>query len=178
MQYSIQPVTIADEPFLWEMLFEAAHLRDEGETNIQAAKDHPLLARYVEGWGREGDLGFVAIASETNPNLSQKVGAVWIRLWPGTEKGFGWIAEEVPELAIAVLPEHRNRSIGNRLMAHLLEAAKSIYPAISLSVRESNPALRLYQRWGFRAIVGSEVVNRTGGISFNMKVELPPTKPD
>lgn len=154
------------------MLFEAAHLRDEGETNIQAAKDHPLLARYVEGWGREGDLGFVAIATAT----SQKVGAVWIRLWPEPEKGFAWVADDVPELAIAVLPEHRNRGIGNRLMAHLLEATKPMYPAISLSVRDNNPALRLYQRWGFRAIAGSEVINRTGGISFTMTLDLPRIK--
>ncbi|HEY9750759.1 MAG TPA: GNAT family N-acetyltransferase [Allocoleopsis sp.] len=172
MQYSIQPLTIADEPFLWEMLFEAAHLRDEGETNIQAAKDHPLLARYVEGWGREGDLGFVAIATA----MSQKVGAVWIRLWPETEKGFAWVADDLPELAIAVLPEHRNQGIGNQLMAHLLEAAKPLYPAISLSVRDNNPALRLYQRWGFRAIAGREVVNRTGGISFTMTIDLPHLK--
>jgi ribosomal protein S18 acetylase RimI-like enzyme len=168
MHYLIQPLTITDEPFLWEMLFEAAHLRDEGETNIDAAKNHPLLRRYVEGWGREGDLGFVAIASATNPT----VGAAWLRLWTGPEKGFGWVADEVPELAIAVLPEHQNRGIGNQLMAHLLKAAKPVYPAISLSVRDNNPALQLYQRWGFRAIAGSEVVNRTGGISFSMKLDL------
>lgn len=177
MHYSIQPLTIADESFLWEMLFEAAHLRDEGETDIQAAKDHPLLARYVEGWGREGDLGFVAIAPDTNRKMGQKVGAVWIRLWSGAEKGFGYVADEVPELAIAVLPEHQNRGIGHQLIAHLVEAAKPIYPAIALSVRDNNPALRLYQRWGFRAIAGSEVVNRTGGISFTMTLELPRIKP-
>ncbi|MBW4486827.1 MAG: GNAT family N-acetyltransferase [Trichocoleus desertorum ATA4-8-CV12] len=173
MHYLIQPLTIADEPFLWEMLFEAAHLRDEGETDIGAAKKHPLLRRYVEGWGREGDLGFVAIASATNQTVGQKVGAVWIRLWTGAEKGFGWVADDVPELAIAVLPEHCNRGIGNQLIAHLLEAAKPVYRAISLSVRDNNPALRLYERWGFRAIAGSEVVNRTGGISFTMTLDLP-----
>nr|WP_290222214.1 N-acetyltransferase [Trichocoleus desertorum] len=172
MQYSIQPLTIADEPFLWEMLSEAAHLRDEGETNIDAAKNHPLLRRYVEGWGRIRDLGFVAIASATNQTVGEKVGAVWIRLWIGAEKGFGWVADDVPELAIAVLPEHQNRGIGNQLMAHLLETAKPVYPAISLSVRDNNPALRLYERWGFQAIAGSEVVNRTGGISFSMKLDL------
>ncbi|MBD2124113.1 N-acetyltransferase [Trichocoleus sp. FACHB-262] len=168
MHYLVQPLTITDEPFLWKMLFEAAHLRNEGETNIQAAMNNPLLARYVEGWGREGDLGFVAIASGTN----QKVGAVWVRLWTGAEKGFAYVADDVPELAIAVLPDYCNQGIGTQLIAHLLEAAKPIYPAISLSVRDSNPALRLYERMGFRAIAGSEVRNRTGGISFTMKIAL------
>ncbi|MBD1861620.1 MULTISPECIES: GNAT family N-acetyltransferase [Trichocoleus] len=168
LNYLIQPLTIADQPFLWEMLFEAAHLRDEGETSIQAAMHHPLLARYVEGWGREGDLGFVAIASGTN----QKVGAVWVRLWPGTEKGFAYVSDDVPELAIAVLPDYCNQGIGTQLIAHLLEAAKPIYPAISLSVRAHNPALRLYERMGFRAIAGSEVRNRAGGISLTMKLAL------
>ena len=58
--YFIRPLAIADEPFLWEMLFEAAHLAEDGATSVDAAKNSPILARYVKGWGREGDLGVIA----------------------------------------------------------------------------------------------------------------------
>lgn len=35
-------------------------------------------------------------------------------------------------------------------------------------VRETNPALRLYERAGFRCVAGSEVRNRRGGLSVGM----------
>jgi hypothetical protein len=37
-------------------------------------------------------------------------------------------------------------------------------------VRSDNPARRLYERLGFRAIPGSAVTNRTGGISIGMQI--------
>lgn len=166
--YLLQPLTIADEPFLWEMLFEAAHLAEDGATSVDAAKNSPILSRYVKGWGREGDMGVMAIA----PQTEQKIGAAWVRLWSEDDRGFGFVQPEIPELAIAVLPEYRGQGVGTQLLKQLVSIAADVYPAISLSVRANNPALRLYERLGFRAIAGSEVVNRTGGISFNMQLDL------
>jgi ribosomal protein S18 acetylase RimI-like enzyme len=146
------------------MLFEAAHLAEEGETSVEAAMNHPLIARYVKNWGQPGDLGTIAEVDRF------PVGAAWLRLLTGDEKGFGYVDDETPELAIAVLPNFRGQGIGTALLQHLLELAKAIYPAVCLNVRESNPAVRLYERIGFQTIKGSEIVNRTGGISYDMKL--------
>ncbi|WP_243714042.1 GNAT family N-acetyltransferase [Nostoc sp. 106C] len=54
----------------------------------------------------------------------------------------------------------------------MLSAAKAYYPFVSLSIRSSNPALRLYQRLGWEVVDGSETINRVGGISFKMKFDL------
>jgi ribosomal protein S18 acetylase RimI-like enzyme len=35
-------------------------------------------------------------------------------------------------------------------------------------VRETNPAMRLYERLGFRRVPGREVRNRVGTMSFGM----------
>lgn len=166
--YLIRPLAIADEPFLWEMLFEAAHLAEDGATSVDAAKNSPILSRYVKGWGREGDLGVMAIA----PQTEQRVGAAWVRLWPEGNHGFGFVRPDIPELAIAVLPQYRGQGVGTQLIKQLISVAADVYPALSLSVRANNPAVRLYERLGFQAIAGSEVVNRTGGISFNMQLDL------
>jgi hypothetical protein len=48
MDYSIRPATKEDEPFLGKMLYEAAHMAEEGESSIQAVMKHPDLARYVK----------------------------------------------------------------------------------------------------------------------------------
>ena len=168
LHYSIGPLTQEDEPFLWQMLYEAAHMAEEGESTVQAVVNHPLIAKYVQNWGRANDLGFAAIEL----NGSQPVGAAWLRLFTEDDKGFGWVDDTTPELAIAVLPEYRNQGVGTQLLARLLSAAKVSYRSVSLSVRSSNRALSLYERSGFKIIEGSEPINRTGGTSFTMKVDL------
>ncbi|RCJ16058.1 GCN5 family acetyltransferase [Nostoc sp. ATCC 43529] len=166
--YSICPLTEKDEPFLWQMLYEAAHLETEGNLTVQDAMNHPDLAKYVKNWGNKDDNGFVAILESTN----QPVGAAWLRLLTGENKGYGYISDRIPELAIAILPEYRNQGIGTQLLKHLLAAAKTSYPSVSLSIRATNPAFALYQRLGFEVVPGSETINRVGGISLKMKIDF------
>lgn len=161
----IRPATQADEPILWEMLFEAAHMREEGHTSVQAVKERPDLALYVKGWGRVGDRGVLAI----DPAKHLPVGAAWVRLLTGEDKGYAYVDDATPELAIGVHPDYRGQRVGSAMLAHLLQMAKAHYPAICLSTRATNtPAVRLYERMGFRKVEGSDVVNWTGGVSYNM----------
>ncbi|MBD2388437.1 GNAT family N-acetyltransferase [Cylindrospermum sp. FACHB-282] len=168
MDYLIRPLTQEDEPFLWRMLYEATQMAEEGDLTIEDAMNHPDLAKYVKNWGFPTDMGFVATLLSTN----QPVGAVWLRLLTGENKGYGYVDDQTPELAIAVLPEYRNQGIGTGLITHLLAAAKALYPSISLSSRSSNPALYLYKRCGWKIIDGSDTINRVGGISLKMKLDF------
>ncbi|WP_138497929.1 GNAT family N-acetyltransferase [Nostoc sp. PA-18-2419] len=168
MNYSICSLIAKDEPFLWQMLYEAAHLEREGNLTVQDLMNHPDLAKYVKNWGHKDDSGFVAILVSSN----QPVGAAWLRLLTGENKGYGYISDRTPELAIAILPEYQNQGIGTQLLKYLLAAAKTSYPSISLSIRATNPAFALYQRLGFAVVPGSETINRVGGISLKMKIDF------
>ncbi len=160
-EFSIRLLGSQDEPILWEMLMYAAH-----ESSLRAVKANPDLIRYVENWGRIGDTG-VVIEQESVP-----IGAAWLRLWPSDEKGYGYINDNIPELAIALLPNFRGLGIGTKLLKQILTIAQDHFPAVSLSIRADNPALRLYQRIGFMPVADSEVINRTGGRSFTMTCQL------
>jgi GNAT superfamily N-acetyltransferase len=96
------------------------------------------------------------------------IGAAWLRLWLQEDKGFGYINDSIPELAMAVLPDFRGQGVGTRLLLETLDRAKELFPAVSLNVRRDSPVVRLYERVGFITVPGSQIVNRTGGISFNM----------
>jgi GNAT superfamily N-acetyltransferase len=51
---------------------------------------------------------------------------------------------------IALLPEYRNAGIGSRLIQDLTNEARSAGKAIRLHVLALSPAVRLYERLGFR----------------------------
>ncbi|MGE0685097.1 MAG: GNAT family N-acetyltransferase, partial [Candidatus Binatia bacterium] len=161
-----RPVSSADEPFLWEMLYYAAHVNEDPGGSIETAKNTPFLSKYVVDWGQPGDLGFVAEEARTH----QRLGAAWLRVFVGTEKNCQDIVDGTPELAIAVVPSGVGQGIGSQLLRHLLDVAFSVYPAVYLSVRATNPAKRLYDRLGF--IVIGELTNRVGGRSFHMKKDF------
>jgi ribosomal protein S18 acetylase RimI-like enzyme len=164
MIYTIRPIQATDEAFLWQMLFYAAHMHQEAGKTVADARQNPDLAKYVTTWGRPGDLGFVA----TENDASQQVGAAWVRLYVGADKAYSPTSDDTPELAMAVLPAYTGQGIGTRLLQKLITAARPHYPALALNVRADNPALRLYQRLGF--VVVSEMVNRVGGVSYDMRL--------
>ena len=147
MDCIIRPLVLEDETFLWEMLYQALYI-PEGQTALpREVIQLPEIARYVRGWGQEGDCGFLASDAVTG----QPVGAVWLRLLVSDNQGYGYVDDDTPELSIAVLPEYRGQGIGTELLNYLLSSVYG-HSSISLSVSEDNPALRLYKRFGFAVL--------------------------
>ncbi|HEX9923644.1 MAG TPA: GNAT family N-acetyltransferase [Anaerolineae bacterium] len=143
---TIRPLTLADEPFLWDMLYQALYVPAGQPPFPRDIMHEPDISRYAQGWGRADDQGFVAL-DEGKP-----VGAVWLRLLTRDQRGFGYVDETTPELSIALLPEYRGQGIGSKLIIHLLDQIQSRYDAVCLSVSPDNPAKRLYERLGFDVV--------------------------
>jgi len=163
MTYQIRAATERDTPFLWKMLYYAAHM-DEDNASIESAKTDPNLLDYVSDWGaRPGDLGSIAITAE-----GVAVGAAWIRRMPPANPLYEIVEPGCPELAIAIEPSHLGEGLGTRLLRHLLEAASHTHRAVVLSVRVDNPAKRLYDRCGFETV--ARIRNRVGTESYVMRI--------
>ncbi len=75
-----------------------------------------------------------------------------------------------PELAIAVHPHGQATELEQPLLTHLIEQARSQYPAIVLTVRADNPAQHLYERLGFVTI--GEIENRVKTKSLKMLLKF------
>lgn len=165
---TIRPATAADVPFLWDMLFESAFTTDEMRAVWRSNPQPPQeLVKYLDGWGRPGDAGVVAQDSD-----GTRVGAAWYRLFGAADRGDGILAQrDVPELAIAVAPEHRGRRIGEDLLTSLARRARDgEYQHLMLSVDPANVrALRLYERVGF-ALAATDDPAR--GTSLIMQLDL------
>lgn len=133
--------------FLREMLYEAIYFPSEFEKLLKSIVNEPSLSKYVDNFGRKGDLANVLV------DENKLAGAIWSRLFAENEKSYGFVDVNTPEISIAVLEPYRNKGFGNRMIQKLLRKLKSAgFEKVSLSVDKLNPAVSLYQRIGFKVI--------------------------
>lgn len=61
-------------------------------------------------------------------------------------------ADEIRLVDIALLPERRGRGLGRAVVLEVLDEARRAGKAVRIHVERFNPALRLYERLGFRVL--------------------------
>ncbi|MGH8792040.1 MAG: GNAT family N-acetyltransferase, partial [Stackebrandtia sp.] len=135
MTFTLRPADPGDAEFLAQMLTEALNWAPGRDWTRQRALSEPSTARYVEGWMRPGDLGVVACDAGT------PIGAAWLREFSAAEPGYGYVADDVPELSVGVVSGRRGSGVGRALVRRLLErAGRRGVARVSLSVERANPA--------------------------------------
>jgi GNAT superfamily N-acetyltransferase len=134
------------------MLALAADWRAESRVrSVAEVLADPSVAHYAAGWSRTGDEGIIAQDADASP-----VGAAWWRFFTSDAPGYGFVDSDVPEVSIAVLPEHRGQGVGGLLMRQLIKLAQeTALSGLSLSVERDNFAMKLYQALAFVEVGGS-----------------------
>lgn len=127
--HSLREVEAADQPILWELLYEALWEPPTSPKRPRSVLSNPHVATYVQDWGsNETDLGFLALSPE----------------------GGAFYDDKTPQLGIAVFPEFQGQGLGTSLFTRYLAAASTRFPRVSLGVHpENHTAIRLYRRFGF-----------------------------
>ena len=103
-----------------------------------------MIFIYVKDFGeRKGDVCYVAECE------GKIIGAVWVRIM----NDYGHVSDDMPSLAISLLPEYRNNGIGTALMKKMLSSLRELgYKGVFLSVQKQNYACSMYRKLGFKAI--------------------------
>ncbi|MCP5113656.1 MAG: GNAT family N-acetyltransferase, partial [bacterium] len=95
------------------------------------------------------------------------VGMAYCRHFDDGDGAQGFVDADTPELAVGVEPDFRGRGVGRELIQKLHEATSTAgVERMSLSVGAGNPALRLYERLGYREV-------RRHGDGIVMSIDLP-----
>ncbi len=143
--FLLRKIGVNDQDFLYEMLYQSIYVDTNSPPPDRDIIKDPKIRKYVENWGKKGDFGYIAIDNKTK----KRIGAIWLRYFTSSDKGYGYIADNIPELGIAVDYHKRGQKIGSALLKELLNQTKYKIDSISLSVDPDNPAVRLYERNGF-----------------------------
>jgi ribosomal protein S18 acetylase RimI-like enzyme len=146
MLHSIRQVEAADQPILWDLLYEALWDPPASPRRPRSVLSNPHIAVYVQDWGSKGtDLGFLAISHE-----GSVAGGILSRLLLPPLQGGAFYDANTPQLGIAVFPAFQRQGLGTALFTAYLAAASTRFPRVSLGVHpENHAAIRLYRRFGF-----------------------------
>jgi len=153
--FIIREIRKEDQDFLFDILYHAIFIEPGAKPPGRDELKKPEIRIYAENWGKLTDYGYLAVDVKTK----KKIGAAWLR----QIRGFGYVADDIPEIGIAVFPEYRSMGIGKALLKQLLDATTDIYETISLAVQANNKtAISLYKKLGFKELgkKGTEIIMR------------------
>lgn len=146
MDFIIRSMRLDETPLLETFLMEAIYLPDDfqGELSPDLVFSDPKCLAAVEEFGSLPDDRALVAEAE-----GRVIGACWVR----TTDEYGHIDDDIPSFSISLFRPYQGQGIGTKLMqAMLTELAAAGYQRASLSVQKENPALRLYQRIGFKIV--------------------------
>jgi GNAT superfamily N-acetyltransferase len=153
-EVNFRTATPADRLFVIEMAREACAL--EGRHPFPASDDPAVIALLPDAYEA------VVVAERAG----EPVGAAWWRVHEPALVTDG-DGEAIPEMAMAVVKEHRRAGIGTALVAAVVDSASQQFTAMALNVHLLNgSAIRLYTRAGFRVAgagrgpLGVAMINR------------------
>ena len=147
MPMEIREIEPGERDFLFNVLYEASYIPEGMEPPPKSFFHEPAISRYVENFGRQGDVAFVLV------DRGKLVGGIWSRLFSKDSPGYGFVDESTPEIGMAVFDGYRGRGFGTQLMHRMIESlTEDGVRAVSLSVDRRNPAMRLYERFGFEVL--------------------------
>ena len=154
----IRRATSEDGTFMADMLVEAVNWSPEWKKKKSRNRvlSTPETAHYIAGWPRDTDLGVIAEAN------GERIAAAWLRFLPAADPGYGFVASDVPELAIGVAVHWRGRGAGRALLRAIAGQARSAgIRQISLSVERKNFAQKLYASEGYQIVDSSDAGSDT-----------------
>ena len=110
----IRPAVQDDLEVLWDFLAVAAY-----EPDTEAAKAVASVAKYLVGWQRPGDFGFIA---EQNGEI---IRAAWARRFSAEELKVPYGDEETPKVSIGVKPNARGQGVDEQLIQRVDRRGRS-----------------------------------------------------
>lgn len=138
--YSVREVASGDMPLLFRV-YASTRAEELAAVDWTAEQREAFLRQQFEAqhaWYQQNYAGAafdVVLAADGRP-----AGRLYVARWP----------REIRLIDVALLPEFRGQGIGGAILGDLLAEAGQAGKPVTIHVERLNPALRLYERLGFR----------------------------
>jgi ribosomal protein S18 acetylase RimI-like enzyme len=138
---SFRRVEDADLPFLAE-LYASTRREEMARVPWSEEQKQAFLRWQFESQHRHyrqyyPDCEFLVVARE-----GERIGRIYVDRWK----------DQIRVVDISLLPEHRGRGLGTKLLEGLLDEGRKHGLPVTIHVEYNNPARRLYERLGFRLV--------------------------
>ena len=138
---TLRPVHAGDEEFLYGV-YASTRQEELAQTGWGEAQREAFLRQQFDAQSRYyrehyQDTSFDVILADCRP-----IGRLYVARWP----------EEIRIVDIALLPEYRGAGVGTAMLGELISESEASAKPLSIHVERFNPALRLYERLGFREV--------------------------
>jgi ribosomal protein S18 acetylase RimI-like enzyme len=141
MTITLRDSTVEDEPFLREVYActreQELAMTPWNEEQRAAFLRFQFDAQHAHYRQQYPDASYEVILSDADP-----VGRLYVARRPG----------EIKVLDLTVLPQHRDKGIGSRLMNEILSEANNDGKSVLIWVEQTSPAQELFKRLGFSKI--------------------------
>ena len=146
MDVELRPIEPGDEEFLYRV-YASTRQEELAQTGWDEAHKESFLRMQFDAQSRYyrehyTEAKFSVILADGRP-----AGRLYVARWP----------EEIRIVDIALLPEYRGAGIGTSLLRELFSESEESGKPLSIHVERFNPALRLYERLGFRKVADKGV---------------------
>lgn len=135
----LRPVTPSDTAFLTEV-YTSTRMEELAVTDWTASQKASFCQSQFEAQDAHYRQHYLTAVYHIIEAGEVPVGRLYVDRWK----------QEIRIMDIALLPAHRGKGIGTRLLENLQREAADSGRKLSIHVERLNPALRLYERLGFR----------------------------
>ncbi len=137
----LRPILAADAPFLFE-LYASTRAEEMAMVQWSEEQERTFLRMQFDAQSTHyathyAGAEFLIIEDDGHP-----IGRLYIHRQP----------HDIRIVDISLMPGHRGKGIGTKLLRELLDEGAATRTPVTIHVEQFNPAMRLYERLGFRRI--------------------------
>jgi ribosomal protein S18 acetylase RimI-like enzyme len=138
---SLRPITPEDERFL-ARLYASTRAEELAVTGWSEEETALFCRRQFDAQSAHYRENYPGALLQIVEREGVSIGRLYVARWE----------REIRIMDIALLPEFRGAGIGSQLLRELQDEARSVGKTLTIHVERFNPALRLYERLGFRRV--------------------------
>jgi ribosomal protein S18 acetylase RimI-like enzyme len=138
---SLRPITPADDSFL-AGVYASTRADELAPTGWSDEEKAVFCRRQFDAQSAHYNANYPGASFQVIEGDGRPIGRLYLARWE----------TEIRIVDIALLPEFRGAGVGTKLLRDLQEEANASGKSLTIHVERFNPALRLYERLGFKQI--------------------------